>query len=407
MKKYLPSLIAMLSVIFVTNIAFSQTVPPQAISYQALIRNSNGNAYGNKDVLVKVSVLEASISGSTIYSEEHSIITDKWGMVSLEIGNGTPISGTFGDINWGTNNFFCKMEVDLLNGQGYELVGITQFISVPYALFSGSAGTVESIDYSQVTNTPDFTNWDTDVTDDFSGYYDDLSNLPNLFDGDYNSLTNLPTLFSGNYNDLTNLPTLFDGNWNSLIGTPPNISLFNNNLGYLTSYTEIQSLADVIALGNSANNFKIVNLAYPTSANDAATKSYVDDLDTLFHSLRIVNEDFSYSTLLKSNGIIISRGEFYPGYVINNDSTGYIRIGVGEFGNPSYGFTGLNIHNEGYVNKFGFNTYTAKSTIHVGDGDVYIEDFESGVILKSPNGSCWRVTIDDGGNLIRTSIACP
>ncbi|PLW91684.1 MAG: hypothetical protein C0592_14650, partial [Marinilabiliales bacterium] len=36
-------------------------------------------------------------------------------------------------------------------------------------------------DYYSLTNLPDFTNWDTDVTDDFSGDYNDLSNLPTPF----------------------------------------------------------------------------------------------------------------------------------------------------------------------------------------------------------------------------------
>lgn len=168
-------------------------------------------------------------------------------MVSLEIGLGIPISGLFSDINWGSNAFFCKMEVDLLIGQGYELVDITHFISAPYSLYSGSAGTVESIDYSQITNTPNFTGWDDVVSDDFSGNYNDLTILPTLFDGDYNSLTNLPSipsdlsdltdnaslLFSRNYNDLTNQPDFtgwdtnagddFSGNYNELTSLPINI----------------------------------------------------------------------------------------------------------------------------------------------------------------------------------------
>ncbi len=30
-----------------------------------------------------------------------------------------------------------------------------------------------------------------------------------------------------------------------------------------------------------------------------------------------------------------------------------------------------------------------------------------GVILKSPNGQCWKITVDNTGNLIRTAITCP
>jgi len=59
---------------------------------------------------------------------------------------------------------------------------------------------------------------------DYSGDYNDLSNLPNLStvatSGDYDDLLNLPTLFSGNYNDLLNLPTLFSGDYNDLLNLP-------------------------------------------------------------------------------------------------------------------------------------------------------------------------------------------
>ena len=48
-----------------------------------------------------------------------------------------------------------------------------------------------------------------------------------------------------------------------------------------------------------------------------------------------------------------------------------------------------------------------KSSLHIKKGDTYIEEIGSGIILKSPNGQCWRVTIDNSGNLVRTVITCP
>jgi|JI6StandDraft_1071083.scaffolds.fasta_scaffold78702_2 hypothetical protein len=49
----------------------------------------------------------------------------------------------------------------------------------------------------------------------------------------------------------------------------------------------------------------------------------------------------------------------------------------------------------------------AKSKLHVFAGDINIDQIGSGIIMKSPNGACWRITIDDTGNLIRTAIICP
>jgi len=48
-----------------------------------------------------------------------------------------------------------------------------------------------------------------------------------------------------------------------------------------------------------------------------------------------------------------------------------------------------------------------KSRLHVFNGDVNIDQIGSGIIMKSPNGQCWRVTIDNAGNLVRTAITCP
>ena len=50
---------------------------------------------------------------------------------------------------------------------------------------------------------------------------------------------------------------------------------------------------------------------------------------------------------------------------------------------------------------------TAKSTLHVFSGDVNIEQIGSGIIIKSPNGQCWRVTVDNTGTLSSAYITCP
>ena len=55
----------------------------------------------------------------------------------------------------------------------------------------------------------------------------------------------------------------------------------------------------------------------------------------------------------------------------------------------------------------GFGTENPKAKIEVADGDIYVSDPSKGIILKSPNGNCWRVTIDNTGNFIRTAISCP
>ena len=55
----------------------------------------------------------------------------------------------------------------------------------------------------------------------------------------------------------------------------------------------------------------------------------------------------------------------------------------------------------------GIGTNNPKTKLQVTDGDVYIDNATKGIILKSPDGNCWRITIDNFGNLVRMSISCP
>ena len=57
--------------------------------------------------------------------------------------------------------------------------------------------------------------------------------------------------------------------------------------------------------------------------------------------------------------------------------------------------------------KIGIGTTDPKSQLQVTGGDIYIENVNSGVIMKSPDGNCWRMTVDNSGNPVFTSIACP
>ena len=57
--------------------------------------------------------------------------------------------------------------------------------------------------------------------------------------------------------------------------------------------------------------------------------------------------------------------------------------------------------------RMGLGTNDPMSKLHVSEGDVYIDEISSGVIMKSPDGNCWRYTPDNSGNLIGTSITCP
>ena len=119
-----------------TFVCFAQV--PQGVSYQAVAFNTSGAPVANGTVGVKISVLDNSATGAVVYTETHTKTTNAQGLFNLNIGQGTPTSGTFSGINWGTNSKFLKVEVDPTGGTSYTNVGVNQLMSVPYALFAES-----------------------------------------------------------------------------------------------------------------------------------------------------------------------------------------------------------------------------------------------------------------------------
>ncbi len=111
---------------------------PQKMSYQAVIRNSSDVLISSSTIGMRFSILQGSAAGSAIYVETQTTSTNNNGLVSLEIGSGTIITGTFSAINWAAGPYFIKTETDPSGGTAYTISGTSQLLSVPYALFSAN-----------------------------------------------------------------------------------------------------------------------------------------------------------------------------------------------------------------------------------------------------------------------------
>jgi trimeric autotransporter adhesin len=124
--------------LFLAIMGYSQA--PQKMSYQAVVRNASNALVTNTAVSTKISILQSSATGSVVYAETHTITTNSNGLLSLELGAGSVISGTFSAINWGNGPYFIKNETDVNGGSNYNISSTSQFLSVPYALYSESSG---------------------------------------------------------------------------------------------------------------------------------------------------------------------------------------------------------------------------------------------------------------------------
>jgi len=129
-------LIIALAHLLISSSIFAQA--PQKMSYQAVIRNSNDSLLISTSVGMRISLLQSSPTGTVVYSEIQTATTNANGLVSLQIGMGTAVSGTFASIDWAAGPYYVKTETDLSGGTNYTIISSNEILSVPYALFSAN-----------------------------------------------------------------------------------------------------------------------------------------------------------------------------------------------------------------------------------------------------------------------------
>lgn len=134
MKTYALIILVFLSPIFV----LAQS--PQQFNYQALVRDVSGVELPNQNVSFRISLVQSNVGGISVYSETHAALTNGFGLANLAIGTGSVVSGNFSSIDWGNGPYFIKIELDANGGSSYQLMGTSQLLSVPYALYAENTG---------------------------------------------------------------------------------------------------------------------------------------------------------------------------------------------------------------------------------------------------------------------------
>ncbi len=136
MKKFV-----LLTAILIYSLAVlvSPAQPPQNFNYQAIVRDNSGNPVLNQNVNFKMVILQGSASGTNVYSETQIVKTNGFGLATLSIGSGTVTSGSFSGIQWGNDKFFLQTEIDITGGSTFTSMGVSQLLSVPYALYAANS----------------------------------------------------------------------------------------------------------------------------------------------------------------------------------------------------------------------------------------------------------------------------
>ena len=212
-------------VIMVLAVAVAMAQAPEKFTYQAVVRNASNALVTNTLVGVRVSILQGSATGSGVYVETQMPSTNANGLITLNIGDGNAVFGTFGSIDWSAGPYFLKTEIDPAGGNSYSVTSTQQLLSVPYALYAKEAGNSFSGDYNDLTNTPAIPTVPTNV----SAFANDAGYITGYTETDptvpaWAKEANKPTY---NYSEIVNTPTIPT--------VPTNVSAFTNDAGYITS----------------------------------------------------------------------------------------------------------------------------------------------------------------------------
>lgn len=115
---------------------------PQKLTYQAVIRDAAGNVVNNQDLAVQITILQGSVEGPVVYSENHTTATTVNGVITLEVGGGMT-TYDFSSIDWSNGPFYIRSTAEL-NGKSISVT--SQLLSVPYSLFAHRAFLADKVD---------------------------------------------------------------------------------------------------------------------------------------------------------------------------------------------------------------------------------------------------------------------
>ncbi len=127
----------------------------KGFNYATTIYDQGGNGIPNKNIKLKISILEGSKDGNASYIEEFTTVTNAQGVANVIVGTGASLSGDFNELDW-CKERFLKSEISLNNDNSFTLVNIIEISAVPYSFHSNIANSLN-------LKSPDGRKWDISV----------------------------------------------------------------------------------------------------------------------------------------------------------------------------------------------------------------------------------------------------
>jgi len=254
---------------------------PHKLSYQCVVRNAAGELVVNQEINILISIIQGTPTGSVVYQETYdpNPETNANGLVSIEIGNGTPVIGSLSTINWANGPYYLKTEIDPTGGTNFTIVGTSQLLSVPYAIYAEKSGDAFSKDYNDLYNRP--TN--------ISNFNNDVGYITEITEGDPVFIAH--PAYGISSTNITNWDLAYSWGDHSSAGY---LKSFNESDPVYTaspssgiSSTDISNWNTAYGWGNHASegyatkdmqNERIINLGDPVNDQDAVNKKYINSL---------------------------------------------------------------------------------------------------------------------------------
>lgn len=239
--------------LLITALSFAQT----GFNYKAVIKDGSGTIIANDLIQVQFSIRTSTDVADNVYVETHTPTTDANGLIILNIGEGTGVSGVFTTIDWASSDHFLNVQVN--TGTGFIDMGTSEFKAIPYAKHAETAANVSGLEkITENDGTQDNTGWRLvgrnpnfyspigEGAVDFSTYGDYVGGAT----GNYSMAMGLGSTASGNSSFCNGYSSDASGAGSMVIG---NYSYASGNGSRVFGYISNASGVDATAIGVYCN----------------------------------------------------------------------------------------------------------------------------------------------------------